>query len=181
MIFDFFACGHAANPKNKKGESVLLGAYPHGFLKRLKTAMGMAWPDKKKQILHVCSGSVDKKEGLRLDSSEQFKPDILANAENFSHQFLKKYKHVKLSIADPPYNDETAKGYYKQKNKLNIIKMLRQMVEVTELHGFIILLDQTSPSIGRHVQGLKRVALIGVTSVPNQDCRLCTVWQKVKK
>lgn len=180
MIFDFFACGPAMNPKNKKGDIVLKGAYPAGFLKRLKSAMSNYWPHDKKDILHVCAGSVDKREGLRLDVENTFKPDIQCNAEKFSRVFLKKYNKVRVSIADPPYNHETAIGYYKQENKLNIIKMLREMTAVTKVGGFIILLDQTSPSIGAHIDGLQRIALIGVTSVPNQDCRLCTIWQKNK-
>ena len=87
--------------------------------------------------------------------------------------------HVKVTIADPPYNKARARDYYKQEGKLNIIKMLKEMTKVTEVGGFVILLDQTSPAVGPHIPNLKRVALIGVTSVPNQDCRLCTVWRKV--
>lgn len=178
MIFDFFACGPAKNPKDKKGKSILKGAYPAGFLERLKAAMKYDWPTKRRQVLHVCAGSVDKHEGLTLDNSKTFKPNVLANAETFADTFLKKYKKVRITIADPPYNEDTAKGYYKQKKKPNVIKILRQMAAVTEDEGFVILLDQTSPSIGAHIKGLKRIALIGVTSVPNQDCRLCTIWKK---
>lgn len=178
MIFDFFACGPAKNPKDITGKKILLGAFPAGFMKRLKMSMAMYWPDDKNDVLHVCAGSIDKSEGLTLDIEDTFKPDILSNAEKFASKFLRKYKKVKVTIADPPYNEDTAKGYYRQKHKVNIIKMLREMAKVTQKKGFVILLDQTSPSIGAHIKGLKRIALIGVTSVPNQDCRLCTVWQK---
>lgn len=180
MIFDFFACGPAQNPKNKHGESLLKGAYPAGFLQRLKDAMGNQWPKNRRQILHVCAGSVDKTEGITLDNDKQFKPDILSDAETFSTKFLKRYRKVRISIADPPYNDTTAIEYYDEVQKLSVIRMLKQMVAVTEDSGFVILLDQTSPSIGPHIPELKRVALIGVTSVPNTDIRLCTVWRKKK-
>lgn len=178
MIFDFWACGPAQNPKNDNGEVIFRGAYPAGFLDRLKAALYVHYPEKRTDVLHVCAGSVPKCEGLRVDNSKQFKPDILADAEDFADEFLKKHHMVKISISDPPYNKNRAVTYYKQKDKLSVINMIKQMTRVTEDNGFIVLLDQTSPNTGPHIPELKRIALVGVTSVPNTDCRLCTIWRK---
>ena len=182
MIFDFWACGPAQNPKSKSGEVILRGAFPAGFLGRLKASLAVYWPSRWYQIMHVCAGSINPKEGIRIDKSDLFKPNILSDAENFAEKYYNRYKNpVKICIADPPYNDGKAKDYYKQNEKLNIIRMLKQMYAVTAPSGFIVLLDQTSPSTGQHIPGMKKVALIGVTSVPNVDVRLCTIWRKALK
>lgn len=176
MVFDFWACGPAANIK-RKGEIILRGAYPAKFLQHLKDALEY-YPDRK-YIAHICAGSVPKKEGIRVDISPQFKPDIQADAENFADAYLSKYFPAKLTIADPPYNDLRAIAYYKQKKVLSKIKMLKQMAMITDEGGLVGLLDHISPSIGPHIPNLKRVALIGVTSLPNQDIRAFTLWRKI--
>lgn len=177
MVFDFWACGPAANIKDKDGNMILRGAYPAKFLEHLKNALG-SYPSRK-QVAHICAGSVDKSEGMRVDISPVFKPDIQADAENFADEYLTKFFPAKISIADPPYNDLRAKGYYSQKKVLSKIKMLKQMAMITEEGGLVGLLDQMSPSTGPHIPNLKRVALIAVTSLPNQDIRAFTLWRKL--
>jgi len=167
-----WACG-PAEKKNGKGWP---GAFPAGFLGRLKIAFLQVYPKKRYEIAHVCAGRVPKTEGITIDIDIKNKPNILANAEDFAKPFLKRFKKVKWSIADPPYNPRRAKEYYNQK-LLNKHKMLVEMSKITKIGGYIAILDQYS--LNAYPKNLKKIAIIGVTSVPNPDVRVFTVWKKM--
>jgi len=126
-------------------------------------------------ILHVCAGRLPPSEGMRLDVDDKYEPDYLSDAEDMSRIRDEEFSWV---IADPPYNEDASKKYYKRP-LLKKSQMIREMARVCMVDGFIALLDQYSPN--SFPRCLKRVALIGVTSVPNTDMRIFTVWQKVGK
>ena len=170
IIGDLWMCGSAEWDENKEKFS---GAYPAGFLKRLKTSFDYFWPKDNNLILHVCSGRILSSEGKRLDIDPKYKPDYLVNAEKMDGVSNESFLWV---IADPPYNEAAAQRYYGMK-LLNKSKMIKEMTRVCVLGGYVALLDQYSPN--GTPKALKRVAIIGVTSVPNQDLRVFTVWQKV--
>ena len=172
IIADVWLCGSALNDSDGNKFS---GAYPAGFLKRFKSAFQDFLPKDNMDILHVCAGRLPSEEGTRLDSSEKYNPDILSNAEDMSQINDETFSWV---IADPPYNEEASQKYYGVP-LLNKPKMIREMARVCKTKGFIALLDQYSPN--SFTRCLKRIALIGVTSVPNTDMRIFTVWQKVDK
>src|SRR3990172_3592272 len=83
-----------------------------------------------------------------------------------------------LWLCGPTYNDEGEEKYYSKK-LLNKSKMLRQMIRVVKVGGFVGILDQTMPQGPPH--NVKCVARIGVTSVPNLDMRILTVFRKESK
>ncbi len=172
IIADVWLCGSAESDSDGNKFS---GAYPAGFLKRFKSAFQDFLPKDNMDILHVCAGRLPHEEGTRLDASEKYDPDILSNAEDMSQINDEAFSWV---IADPPYNEEASQKYYGMP-LLNKPKMIREMARVCKTNGFIALLDQYSPN--SFTRCLKRIALIGVTSVPNTDMRIFTVWQKVKK
>ncbi len=91
-----------------------------------------------------------------------------------------KYKTVAFTwvVADPPYHEDASKKYYKRP-LLKKSQMIREMTRICKVNGFIALLDQYSPN--SFPRCLKRIALVGVTSVPNTDMRIFTVWRKVSK
>lgn len=172
IIADIFLCGSAL--KDKDGNK-FSGAYPAGFMKRVKEAFKEVFPKNKSQILHVCAGSISKDEGLTLDIDSKYDPDFLDNAEDMS---CLKDESFEWTQSDSPYNERASEKYY-GKPLLNRSKMIRAMTRVTKVNGYISMLDQISPnSVPRN---LKRIALIGVTSIPNQDMRIFTVFQKVSK
>lgn len=172
MIFDFFACGSAE--KDEEGNK-FSGAYPAGFLKRVKASFKEYYPKNREDILHVCSGRIPSEEGIRLDISEEYDPDILSNAEDMSELLDETFQWV---MADTPYNKKASEKYYNVP-MLNRSKVIKEMTRVCKVNGFISTLDQISAN--NVPRCLKRVALIGVTSIPNQDIRAYTVWRKIDK
>jgi len=172
IIADVWLCGSAQ--KDSQGNK-FSGSYPAGFLKRLKSSFKDFLPASNMDILHVCSGRLPPEEGMRLDISEEYDPDILSNAEDMSQINDESFLWV---IADPPYNEEASRKYY-GRPLLNKVKMIREMARVCKEGGYVALLDQYSPN--SFPRCLKRNALIGITSVPNTDMRVFTVWQKIDK
>lgn len=174
IITDSFLC--SSQEKKFKGRKVkkFSGAFPAGFLSNVKSAFKEVYPTNPKLILHVCSGRIDPMEGDRLDIDNRFKPDYLDNAETMLKVPSNHYQWV---MSDTPYNERASEKYY-GRPLLNRSKMIRAMNRVCKVGGFIALLDQISPNSAP--RNLKRIALIFVTSVPNQDARIFTVFQKVR-
>lgn len=172
IIADVWLCGSAQ--KDSDGNK-FSGAYPAGFLKRFRTAFADFIPSDPMDMLHVCSGRLPPSEGMRLDVDSKYDPDILSDAEDMSQVNDEAFSWV---IADPPYNENASKKYYKRP-LLKKSQMIREMTRVCKVNGFIALLDQYSPN--SFPRCLKRIALVGVTSVPNTDMRIFTVWQKREK
>lgn len=170
IIADVWLC--SSQEKNKINDKQFSGAYPAGFLKRLKSAFSEYYPKNSDDILHVCAGRIDPSEGWRLDISEDFDPDTLGSAEDMGELKDESFGWV---MADPPYNEEASEKYYGMP-LLNKSKMMKEMTRVCKVGGFVALLDQTTRQAPK---ALKRIALIGVTSVPNTDMRLFTVWRKI--
>lgn len=172
IIADVWLCGSAE--KDSEGEK-FAGAYPAGFLKRLKNAFQDFYPIEREEILHVCSGRIPSREGLRLDIDDQYEPDFLNDAENMEDVEDEQFQWVQ---SDTPYNKEASSKYY-GKTMVNRSKVVKEMTRVCKVGGFISMLDQISPN--NVPRCLKRVALIGVTSIPNQDMRIFTVFHKERK
>ena len=178
VIADLWMCGPAEKDSNGNKFD---GAYPAGFLKNFYLAFSDYIPSDKKKILHVCAGRVPKSEGVTLDINPNYNPDYLCNAETMRYGSLDGEMQVPsnsfaLVLADPPYNEEASKKYYNIK-LLSKSKMLKQMARVVVKSGLVGILDQTMPV--SPPKELKCVARIGVTSVPNLDMRILTIFQKV--
>ncbi len=169
IITDVWLCG--PSEKDQYGKK-FDGAYPSGFLKRLKSAFKECYPSDPSKILHVCSGRIPKSEGIRLDIDPKYQPDYIASAENIPIPD----NTFDWVIADPPYNHEASMKYY-NKPLLSKSKMIKEMVRVCKSGGFVGLLDQIM--INKPPINSKRFAMIGVTSVPNLDMRIFTVLRKI--
>lgn len=178
IITDCWLCGPAE--KDSQGKK-FDGAFPSGFLKNWRIAFEKYIPTDRNKILHVCAGRTPKFEGKTLDIEPTYNPDFLCNAETMLYGSIEGQKIVpgnefEWAIADPPYNKKAAEKYYKMK-LVNKAKMLKQMMRVVIVNGFVGILDQTMPV--RPPSNLKCVARIGVTSVPNLDMRIFTVFRKM--
>lgn len=180
IIADIFLCGPALNPRHPteidpstgQKKVLLRGCFPAGLLNKTKKALYNYYPTNPKDILHVCSGSVDKKEGLRLDIDPQFSPDYLCNAEDMQPVEDNSFQ---LSFSDTPYNIDASDKYY-GKAMINRSKVLKEMARVTKPNGLILILDQIMPVSPPKI--IKRIGMIGVTSVPNLDMRILTILKK---
>jgi len=178
IIADIWYCGPAEKDSNKMKFD---GSYPSGFLKDWKIAFKNYIPEMP-FILHVCAGRVPKSEGATLDIDPKYNPDYLCNAETMRYgSLMEGEKQVPSDtfdwvLADPPYNPKASEKYYNKK-LLNKSKMLQQMTRVVKTGGFVGVLDQTMPQ--SPPRSLECVARIAVTSVPNLDVRVFTVFQKI--
>jgi len=172
---DLWLCGPAES--DSIGEK-FPGAFPAGFLKRLKATFKKYYPTHTREILHVCSGRVPPNEGLRLDISATYNPDFLCDCQTFILPSGNKVPDnlVTWSISDTPYNKPAAHKYYSS-TMIERKKVLRQMNRVTKIGGFIGILDQIIPTAPP--KNLIMVAKIGVSSVPNLDLRIFSVLKKI--
>ena len=177
IITDSWLCGPAQNPVEidlvtNERKVLLRGCYPAGFLGRVKASFYHYYPQKRKDILHVCSGAIDKTEGMRLDISPQFNPDYICDAQNM---FMVKDETFLWTMSDTPYNENRADTYY-DKPMLNKSKVLKEMSRITKSGGFVSVLDESFPV--SPPRSLECVARISVTSVPNLTFRCYTVFRK---
>lgn len=180
IITECWLCGPAEKDSNGNKFD---GAYPAGFIRNWKNAFSKYIPQNP-NVLHVCAGRISKTEGKTLDIDPKYEPDYLCNAETMIYGSLTDgQKEVPTNtfdwvLADPPYNKEAALKYY-NKTLLKKGLMLRQMGRVVKPNGFVGVLDQTMPV--SPPKTLKCVARIGITSVPNLDMRIFTVFRKVNE
>ena len=177
FIFDFWSCSSQTKYKDHPD---FTGAYPAGFLKRWMNAFWETIPHfqdlyRKSQVLHVCAGGVDKKYGVTQDISDRFNPDLLCNAEEITDVFPSLKERFPWILGDPPYNPKAAMERYNVP-LLKKSKMLQQMERCCKPGGYIGILDQTTQNW--KPKNLKKVAMIAVTSIPNLDARLFTVYRK---
>lgn len=180
IVTDIYLCGPAS--KDQEGNK-FDGAYPLGFLNRVKKGFASYWPTDVNKILHVCAGTISKSEGKTLDIDPKYNPDYLCNAETFRYGNLETGETqisdntFEWELADPPYNKDASEKYY---NKPLLIKskMIKQMARTVKVGGFIGILDQIMPQ--GPPRNIKCVARIGVTSVPNLDMRILTVFKKIE-
>ena len=173
FIFDFWSC--SAAQRDSEGNK-FPGAYPAGFLKRWKLAFANTMNGiTREDILHVCSGRIPTEEGLRLDLLDDYNPDYLSNAENFIEKFPELQNRFRWVMADPPYNKKASEKYY-DLPLLNKAAMIKNMAAAVKIGGYIGFLDQITQA-GKP-KCLEKIALIGVTSIPNLDVRMFTVYRR---
>lgn len=169
IIADTWYCGHADTDGDGNKFD---GAYPLGFLKRVKDAFYHYYPQKREEILHVCSGRIPATEGMRLDIDPKYKPDFECNAENMHMIPDEKFS---WTMSDTPYNKKASEKYY-DKPLVNKSKVLKEMTRVTKVGGVVAVFDESFPV--SPPRSLKCVARIGVTTVPNLTFRAFTVFRK---
>jgi len=171
-IEDTWFCGPASkDSENNKFD----GAFPTGFLNRVKAAFYHYYPQNREDILHVCSGRVPRCEGMRLDIDPKYKPDFQCNAEEMT---MIKDNTFQFTVSDTPYNKNASSKYY-DKPMVNKSKVFKEMVRVTKPNGFIGVLDEAMPQLNPHLQKqVTCVARIAVSTVPNLTFRAFTVFRK---
>jgi hypothetical protein len=80
------------------------GQYPRGLIGKLLPWLRCA----RYEILHVCSGSLPKGEGIRVDIRPEARPDILADGRRLPLRA----GSVAAVMIDPPYCEEYAVSLY---------------------------------------------------------------------
>lgn len=160
-----------------RNRSKLYGAYPPQFMPRVIELF--PW-NPTEHVIHLFAGSVKERPGeIRFDSSDQFSPTIVGNAEHLSAE-LRSVGYAKtamwdLILADPPYSPEDAKRYGVKMP--NVRKVLHECARVLATGGYLGWMSTTWPMFSK-----KELSLVGHVTIirsTNHRTRSWFVFRKV--
>lgn len=144
------------------------GAYPHGYLKRVKSL----FPDRSK-VLHLFSGRIETREfpGDTVDINPDLNPTFVDDAQSLDSVPVEKYDII---LADPPYSIEDAERY-----KTTMIKRNKVMAALGRrcLPGTVVVfLDQVLPMYCKAEWNI--IGVIGMVKSTNHRFRVVTIFQR---
>jgi hypothetical protein len=145
------------------------GAYPHKYLEMIDSVFG-----KDDNTIEVCAGMNTVKDAVTVDIRLSTNPHVLDDAQKLSRV---KEKFTRWRC-DPPYNAKTAKEMYGTAMP-SYIKLLKAGARVIEPGSLMFLLCTTNYQ--HHPEGVKRIGLILITIVPNNEIRALNIYLKLKK
>ncbi len=150
-----------------RGDSLLYGSYPAGYLKRMKAL----FPEKK-HVLHLFSGNVDtiRFPGKTCDLDESYDPDYVDDAQTLKKVPLEQFD---LVMADPPYSVEDAEHYQKTMIKRNVV--MRALGARLQKNTHVIWLDQVLPMYRKDQFAIE--AVIGMVKSTNHRFRVITIFR----
>jgi hypothetical protein len=151
-----------------RNKSALYGAYPRGFLDRVRALFPDLWESR---VLHAFAGSLPKGHGVRLDLNPARQPDVIGNVcalpfgrDNFD-----------LVLADPPYSKADAVEYGTP--MVDRRAAMASLSTVTRAGGFLVWLDTVWPMHRKDQwRTVGRICLIRST---NHRVRLVSIFQRV--
>jgi hypothetical protein len=150
------------------------GKYPYMYLKMLENIFCY-----EKNTIEVCSNGVKATEDygccFTVDINPATNPDLVCNAETLDGIADNTFDRWRC---DPPYNLQTAKSMYGNGSVPSSIKLLKAGARVCKPGSLLFLLlgpknYQICP------KGVKRIGLILITVVPNNEIRALNVYQKL--
>lgn len=171
-------CGFWMVGNDYRNKARYYGAYPPGYLKRMKLLFPQEF--EKGWTLHLFSGMVPCGEReLTFDIKPELEPHYIGNAEEVDSYFLEHGHQVHLKfdliLADPPYGENHLKYGTKPVNKKKVIKSCAKI-----LHdgGHLVWLDTIMP-IWAKADGWKLKGTIGLLQSTNHQVRVITILEKL--
>ena len=147
------------------------GRYPYNYLEMIDNVFGF-----EPNTIEVCSRDV-KPDGIRtaftVDINPAFNPSMTADAqtlEGIQPNYFSRWR------ADPPYSDNTASKMYGT-GLPSPIKLLNAGSRVCKIGALMFLLLGPS-NYQHHPKGVKRIGLIFITVVPNNELRALNIFYK---
>lgn len=143
------------------------GQYPRGFIKKM-----LPWLRcERHEILHVCSGSLPRGEGIRVDVRPDAHPDILADGRSMPMIATGSIAAVML---DPPYSEGYAKSLYGIEYP-RPAHLLREAARVVRPGGRIAIVHYITP---KPVVGTRFVKAFGLSTGFDMPMRAVTIFER---
>jgi hypothetical protein len=163
----FFLSGHVRMRGKNNGQ------YPYKYLKMLENLFCY-----EPNTIEVCSNSVVKDKGdccFTVDINPATKPTMVCNAETLEGIADNTFSRWR---ADPPYNLQTAKSMYGNGYVPNTIKLLKAGARVCK-PGSLLFLLLGPKNYQMCPKGVRRIGLVLITIVPNNEIRALNIYQKL--
>ena len=118
----------------------VFGQYPKGLIEKL-----LPWLEcDRRRILHLCSGSLKRGEGIRVDIRESQRPDVVADARCLPRDVFPDGS-VDAVMIDPPYTDDYARDLYGLDDAPKPAHLLSEAARVVRPGGIIAFVHYLVP------------------------------------
>lgn len=145
------------------------GAYPYHYIEMIDNLFG---PDE--ETIEVCSGQFSDDHVYTVDINPDNHPSYVGDAQDLAQLPPGAFTRWR---ADPPYNAATALSMYNCALP-NFNSLLREGMRVVKPNSLLfLLLGPTNFQI--HPKGLKRIGIIFITLVPNNEVRCLNIYLKL--
>lgn len=142
------------------------GQYPRGLIKKLLPWLRCA----RREILHVCSGSLPRGEGIRVDIRPAARPDILADGRALPLS----NGSIAGAMIDPPYCEEYAQSLYGVEYP-RPSHLLREAARVVRPGGRIVLVHYITAA---PAPGTRFVKALGLSIGFDAPMRAVSIYER---
>ena len=147
--------------------TAVYGQYPTALIGKM-----LPWLRcERREILHVCSGSLPPGEGIRVDIREDARPDILADGRDMPMIATGSIAAVML---DPPYCEEYARSLYGVEYP-RPAHLLREAARVVRRGGRIVLVHYIT---AKPAPGTRFVKAFGLSTGFDMPMRAVSIYER---
>lgn len=148
------------------GPAPVYGQYPRALIGKL-----LPWLRcERHELLHVCSGSLPRGEGIRVDIRPEAKPDILADGRKLPLPA----GSIAAVLIDPPYSAHYAKALYGVEYP-RPSHLLREAARVVRPGGRIAIVHYITP---KPVKGTRFVKAFGLSTGFDMPMRAVSIYER---
>lgn len=146
----------------------VFGMYPAALIPKLLPYLRC----QRSEVLHVCSGGLPRREGIRVDLRPAARPDIVADGRSLPFRD----GSVSAVLLDPPYSEHYARELYGVDYPLpsHLLKEAARVVRHGGRIGFVHYLVANPPPACHHVK------TFGLSMGFGYPMRAVTIYQKTQ-